>query len=231
MMVTARLFTAGTQTPEANNESSVVVDEDNCGQICSVEFSSKADGLYYPLLRKHVSCPALMRRMARQPAVSISPAPRYPPLDLVVDFTQHDQCPLAACINYYDQSNLTAVNKTLHFSASRFMELTKADLGGKIISSYGDPRRRLKLTFAHYRRYIQNAHVAVVGTEIPWAEAMLINAGADRVTTLEYRELVIEHRRVVVTTPSQFAKNFLDATNIGRTVCFVLCCMLLAAVR
>ena len=51
MMVTARLFTAGTQTPEANNESSVVVDEDNCGQICSVEFSSKEDGLYYPLLR------------------------------------------------------------------------------------------------------------------------------------------------------------------------------------
>ena len=98
---------------------------------------------------------------------------------------------------------------------------------GEIISVYGDPLRRLTPTLERYRRHIRLGHVAVVGTEVPWAEAMLLNLGAGRVTTLEYRSLVIDHGRVVTVTPSQFARNFIDAQNNNRVVRYTLCHVIL----
>jgi len=95
----------------------------------------------------------------------------------------------------------------------------EADRSGKIISHYDDRYRRLKPILATYRRYIHNAHVAVLGTENPWAEAMLMNLGPRRITTLEYRTLVIEHSRVNVITPAQFARKFLQSINSKQPVC------------
>lgn len=54
--------------------------------------------------------------------------------------------------------------------------------------------------------------MAVVGTEKPWIEAVTLNLGARQVTTLEYRALRIEHPRVRVLTPFQYAASFLNRT-------------------
>jgi len=219
-----RLLTVGAQTSTASSRSSATFEDNNCGQICSVEFSSKLAGRYYPLLRKNVNCRAIMRRMAHPPDVVLKPPPRVPPLNTFSNFTQNGQCPVKA-LWYMDQSgsNSTRSNRPLYFSASKFRQLMESDNKGQIISHYGDPYRLLKPTLAPYRRYIQNAHVAVVGTAMPWAEAMLINQGARRITTLEYRALVIEDERVVTITPSRFAINFLEAMNNGTTVrCMLL---------
>jgi len=156
--------------------------------------------------------------MARQPAAPVIPAPRYPPTDTVSNFTQNGQCPLASNGRYMDQSNSSSSNKSLYYSASTFSRLMEADRRGEIISHYGDPQRLLKPTLVRYQNQIQGGHVAVVGTAMPWAEAILINLGAGRITTLEYRTLNIEHRRVVTTTPSQFAVNFLKAADNGNAV-------------
>ena len=203
-----------------------MVDEDDCGQICSTEFISQRSGRYYPLLSKHVDCPAIMRRMARQSAAPVIPAPRYPPPETVSNFTQHGQCPLSSKGRYIDQSNSVSSSKPLYFSASKFWRLMRLDLRGKIVNQYGNPYGFLRPTLARYRRHIQDGHVAVVGTEMPWAEAILINLGAGRVTTLEYRPLVIDHRRVVTVNPSQFAKNFLKSASEGNSVRYVRCMLL-----
>ena len=98
----------------------------------------------------------------------------------------------------------------------------KADRRGRHIMHYGDPFRRLKPTLLRYRRLIAGRHAAVVGTELPWAEAMLANVGARRITTLEYRPLSIDDQRVVVITPSRFAADFLRAANDGKKVRFTV---------
>jgi len=218
-------FAARAQTSTTTNRTSVA-DDNSCGQICSVKFSSKQAGRYYPLLRKHVNCSAMMRRMANPPAVRITPPPRIPPPDTYMSFTQNGQCPLKAKW-YIDQSNSSSSSRPLYFDASKFRKLMEADRSGKIISHYADPYRLLKRTLFRYRNYIKNAHVAVVGTAMPWAEAILMNLGAGRITVLEYRALVIEHKRVFTVTPSRFANNFLTATNNGAAVrcicdCFAL---------
>ena len=129
------VFTAGwQQTLEASIRSSVsVADEDVCGQICSTEFSSRQAGRYYPQLYKHVNCPAIMRRMARQPAAPVVPAPFCPPPDTIRQFTQHGQCPLTSKVWYFDQSNSTsAANQPLRFNATAFRGLLTADSRGKV---------------------------------------------------------------------------------------------------
>jgi len=192
-------------------------DEDNCGQICSVDYNSKQDGRYYPLLRKTVNCHSIMRRMASPPTVSISHPPRDPPPGTMDSFTMHGQCPVTSRW-YFDNSKPTSSGRPLHYSTTQFSKLMQADLGGKKITAYRDPHRRLKPTLAAYRQYIHNGHVAVLGTEKPWAEAMLMNLRPRRITTLEYRELIIEHSRVNTITPCRFAANFLESMNSRKEV-------------
>ena len=160
-----------------------------------------------------------MRRMARKPAALKTRPPRYPPQDTLNSFTQNGQCPLTRIV-YYDNSQ-TGKNKPLYFSASRLRGLMEADRKGKSIPTYADAFSLLKPTLGRYRNYIDKAHVAVIGTQKPWAEAMLLNLGARRITTLEFQALGSDDNRVVAITPSQFAKNFIDATNNGKPVCVI----------
>jgi len=109
---------------------------------------------------------------------------------------------------YYDDS---APSLPERFTTERFNALLKLDNEGVIINHYHD-RNTLKPALRRYIDGIRNKHVAVIGTARPWAEAVLINLGVDKVTTVEYREIVIEHPRVQVTTPYQLAKKFLGRT-------------------
>jgi len=90
-----------------------------------------------------------------------------------------------------------------------FNSLLEKDRHGIIINSYRD-KRTLKPALKQYIYAIKNKHVAVIGTEIPWAEAILINLGAHKITTIEYREITIEHSQVETITPFKFAEQFLS---------------------
>ena len=130
-----------------------------------------------------------MRRMARKPAALKTRPPRHPPSDTLNSFTQDGQCPLTNIL-YFDNSK-TGSNRPLHLSTSRLRWLMEADRKGKGISRYRDSFSLLKPTLGRYRQYIESTHVAVIGTEKPWAEAMLLNLGARHITTLEFRAVGI----------------------------------------
>ena len=109
---------------------------------------------------------------------------------------------------YFDNSAPSVPGR---FTAKLFSSFLKRDNRGIIISSYHD-KNTLKPALRRYINAIKNKHVAVIGTEVPWAEAVLVNLGVDKVTTIEYREIVIEHPRVHVITPYKFAEKFLNRT-------------------
>jgi len=109
---------------------------------------------------------------------------------------------------YIDNS---AASIPIYFTKIRFNSLLNRDKQGININSYHD-KNTLKPALKRYIFAIKGKHVAVIGTEVPWAEAILLNLGADRVMTVEYRELTIEHPRVDVITPFKFAEKFLNDT-------------------
>jgi len=117
------------------------------------------------------------------------------------------QCPMGKP-RYIDNS---APSVPKRFTKTRFNSLLNRDNQGIIINTYRD-KNKLKPALRLYLYAIKNKHVAVVGTEVPWAEAVLLNLGVSKVTTIEYRELTIEHASVDVFTPYQFAAKFLNRT-------------------
>jgi len=178
-----------------------------CGQICSVEFESKNKGHLYPLLRKKVNCDILMHRMSFCPFKVIKPPPRKPPPDLLKNFTMNGHCVVGK--PWYFDNSASASAAPLRYPASSFSSLLARDRRGMSINHYHD-KNRFRLTLKKYLYAIEGKHVAVVGTEKPWAEATVLNLGARKVTTVEYRPLYIEHPRVSVVTPFQYASRFLN---------------------
>jgi len=141
--------------------------------------------------------------MAHSPYEVIRPPLRSPPLELLENFTIDGQCPVSR-IWYFDESS----GKKKRFTAKQFRNLLKLD-NVTNINHYQD-KNVLKPALFKYKHLIQGKHVAVVGTERPWAEAILLNFGAKNVTTIEYSPLIIEDERVSTITPYLVAKQFIS---------------------
>jgi len=179
-----------------------------CGKICSYDWDSKESGKYYPLLHKAISCSVTFQRMARNPYPVVLPPPRRPPANLTRQFTLDGKCPIAV-FWYFDESRgsrQSAKRRRIH--AKSFRALLRRDNVSNV-NPYRD-KNVLKPALIKYRHLIEGKRVAVIGTRNPWAEAILVNLGANRVTTIEYANLAIEHERVTTTTPYRLAANFLS---------------------
>ena len=50
---------------------------------------------------------------------------------------------------------------------------------------------------------IEDKHVLVIGSILPWIEAILLHLGAKKVTTLEYGQVKNEHPKLNPITPDQ----------------------------
>jgi hypothetical protein len=185
-----------------NATSTSVVPE--CGKICSYDFDSKQEGRFYPLLRKNINCQNIIKRMINPPYKVVKPPPRDPPPEMVKDYTQNGQCP----INYYgiifDDSGSS--NPRV-YTNQQFNDLLRRENVSNI-NTYGD--NVLQPTLNKYIDQIKDKHVLVVGTLAPWAEAMLINRGARKVTTAEYNAISIGHPRIETITPYKLAEKFVQ---------------------
>jgi len=172
-----------------------------------MEYDSKEEGRLYPLLRKQVNCDNAMHRMAFCPFKTIRPPPNKPPPKLVKNYTMDGHCVFGQPW-YIDNS---APSAALSYDTSYIKSLLTRDRRGVNLNQYHD-RNKVKPTLKAYLAAIKGKHVAVIGTEIPWIEAVVLNLGADKITTIEYRKLYIEHPRVSVVTPFQYAARFLNRT-------------------
>ncbi len=59
---------------------------------------------------------------------------------------------------------------------------------------------------------ITGRHVLVVGSQTPWLEAIILEAGAAKITTLDYAQIKSEHPQIDTITPLQIRKGYLDGT-------------------
>jgi SAM-dependent methyltransferase len=185
-----------------------------CGKICSYDFDARrADAKFYPLLQKRVNCTNILRRMIRPPYPVVKPPPRDPPPELVADYTQNGQCPIKNYSRYMDDSG---TGQARVFTAKQFNEWLWQEKV-RNVNTYGD-NNVVQPTLTRYIDQIKDKHVLVIGTLKPWAEAMLINRGARKVTTAEYNPLTVEHPRVETITPSRLAERFVaDSATAGNS--------------
>ena len=51
---------------------------------------------------------------------------------------------------------------------------------------------------------IENKHVLVIGSKLPWIEVILLSLNVGHVTTIEYNEYTTEHPKITLVSPSKF---------------------------
>ena len=166
-------------------------------------------GKYYPLLHKAVNCLNTFHRMAHSPYPVVLPPPRRPPPNLTQEFTINGKCPITRFWYFDESSGSKKKFARRRFDAESFRALLKRD-NVTNINSYKD-KNVLKPALMKYKHFIEGKRIAVIGTQKPWAEAIMVNLGASGVTTIEYNtNLAIEHQRVTIITPYRMAEHFMS---------------------
>ena len=59
---------------------------------------------------------------------------------------------------------------------------------------------------------VKNQHILVIGTQVPWIEAILLDMGAKKITILEYNDIVSQHPQLFPIKPKDFAQKYLNGT-------------------
>lgn len=121
-------------------------------------------------------------------------APRIIPEEMLNAYTLNEQIPI-----YEWYSNDVVKNKTIEWSNTYLQSFinryTPDNIKNKRIGSqtykYG---AELHLqAFEKYIDFIKDKKVAVIGSQSPWIESILINCGAKEVTTVEYNVPICNH--------------------------------------
>ena len=76
---------------------------------------------------------------------------------------------------------------------------------GKLNAIYGiDVIRRMQHLLQNYI-YVHNKHILVIGSLLPWIEALLLELGVSHITTLEYEPYKTNHTNVTTIDPTEFS--------------------------
>ena len=59
---------------------------------------------------------------------------------------------------------------------------------------------------------IKDKHILVIGSQRPWVETTVLEAGAKHVTTLEYVPIKSEYEKITTITPEELTKQYINGT-------------------
>ena len=185
---------------------------ENCGALCSINDQQSMDqhttgpGKFFPEIEVPVDCDAIMGD--QDVDVGDQTVPYPPPEELVP---------------YYGMNGLVHV-----FMNKRIQEIYldgkqfRAPVWDKeYIDSYMDKARGNDVIYEAYGNYtnqlrdtlaanidMKGKQVLVIGTQLPWVEAICLYLGAAHVTTLEYGTIDNQHPNITTVTPSDFRKAY-----------------------
>jgi hypothetical protein len=187
-----------------------------CGEVCEYTTArrvSRPQNPHFVELRKEIECCNIIQRLVESRAATDLewPPPREIPQDLARAYTQDGQIHVTKFYVAERYAGSLARQWTpqsiLDMNAS-LMSLSGAPVNGQW-ATYGNAEAR-KLG-AVIREYVPaGSHVLVVGSERPWVEVLALNAGAHRVTTVEYAFINSSDPRIQTWTPAMLGRAFLE---------------------
>ena len=84
------------------------------------------------------------------------------------------------------------------------MEQQKLLANGALSGGYGtDISEKIKHVLIKYMN-VENKHFLVIGSQLPWIEAILVSLNIKKITTLEYNDYKTDHSRISIISPLQF---------------------------
>lgn len=144
------------------------------------------------------SCLELFKKL-RYPNQSLifNPALKQPPADMMDEFTQYGEMPITRWFyinEVYNDSLSSEAEETPIISAKNFKEIRIKVKNNGLFAYEDKALNNLMRTFLLNKVKCQS--FAVIGTQIPWVEAMGLEYGCENIVTLDYTRKKYEYPKM-----------------------------------
>lgn len=185
-----------------------------CGEVCDStpgRFPTTR-GKYFDQVRKHVDCEGLFSNVADDAAATEWPPPKEVPALFKQDYTMGGFVQVRPMwfAQRYDGGNASGSIKDLttvwerQYVDALVVQARKGDYSGNLSRAYGPVSTgRLHRLLRKHADLVTGKHFFVIGSERPWLEALLLEVGAKRVTTIEYGKIKPQHPQLDALTPEE----------------------------
>ena len=177
-----------------------------CGEICDYNIQG-TPGPFFDYIEKSVNCKELWMNEAIDASMVEGTPPSSIPENMLDGFTYGGKVPIIPFHTLLNQRYLGMSAQypiwDLDFVNNMVEECRKGVLNG----NYGVSETNF-LKMGLEQMSLHNASVLIVGSEHPWVEACVLNAGAKRVYTLEYGKIESKHPNIITLTPNEFRKRY-----------------------
>ena len=183
-----------------------------CEEICDNSITG-TPSLFFDQVKKKIDCHGLWMNEAIDQAMIEPYPPPWIPEEMVGAFTYGGRVQIRPWGSVLNDRYLEKTAMQHVWTRDTIDDWTMKCHNGELDGNYGVSEvRQLKLGLGQMN--LSGASVLVIGSEIPWVEACVLDAGASLVTTLEYGEIISEHPRVKTVTPSQFRARYSEYNEI-----------------
>lgn len=179
-----------------------------CGQACEIA-PSKGKGRFFDIIEKKNQCDALFHNnMTNFDALSnLWPPPKHIPEVMRNDFLMGQNFTVE---DWYIQESQASKQKRepTVWTPATLSQLTNAYTTGNfgVRGSYGSKDTKMIYDLLNkHKAELEGKHCAVLGSQSPWLEALLLHVGVGRVTTIEYKDITSTHPQIETIRPSDWA--------------------------
>ncbi|VDH96007.1 Hypothetical predicted protein [Mytilus galloprovincialis] len=114
--------------------------------------------------------------------------------------------------SYFNQPYLGNDARTPVWTKSLINQYLLQARQGKLFGAYGISETNALRDGLRHAPGVKNGRILVIGSERPWVEACLLEAGAYNIVTLEYGKIHSEHENITTIVPSEYRRQYLDNT-------------------
>jgi hypothetical protein len=178
-----------------------------CGDICTHE-QLGTPSLFFDYIEKpDLQCEALCSNAAID-AGSLEPhSPQEIPDFMKPLFTYDGRIPIVPYPTFFDQQYLGATASQPVWTESAVNVMREQASSGNLHGNYGQSETKWLIEGLEHTA-VRGKNVLVIGSENPWVEACVLNAGAAHVTTLEYGKIVSQHPQISTLTPDDMRRDY-----------------------
>ena len=179
----------------------------DCGELCNTSRDG-IGGAYFNHMRANIQCDRLFRNEDIDRGHGERDAPKDIPEELWKEFTMNGRLQVREM--YFNQTYLGGKARQSIWTIEDIERNIESAKKGELRGNYGKSETNALRDGLRHAPNIVNGRVLVIGSEKPWVEACVLEAGAREVATLEYGEIVSEHPKIKTMVPSEFRQKYLN---------------------
>ena len=179
----------------------------DCGELCDTSRDGMG-GAYFNHTKANIQCDRLFRNEDIDRGHGERGAPKDIPEELWNDFTMNGRLEVRKW--YFNQTYLGGKARQSVWIIEDIERNIESAKKGQLRGNYGISETNALRDGLKHAPNIKNGRVLVIGSENPWVEACVLEAGAREVITLEYGEIVSQHPKIRTMIPYEFRQKYLN---------------------